>query len=41
MRESINVEERVRFLKNQKELKYFSKPARDTRTQMTHWGEIE
>ena len=41
MRESINLEERVRFLKNQKELKYFSKPTRDTRTQMTHWGEIE
>ena len=40
MRESINLEERVRFLKNQRELKYFFK-ARDTRTQMTHWGEIE
>ena len=41
MRESINLEERVRFLKNQRELKYFSNRARDTPTQMTHWGEIE
>ena len=41
MRESIKLEEVVRFFKNQRELKYFLKPARVTPMQMTHWGEIE